>query len=259
MSERYVTVYRSTDPVEAEILEDLMYQEGLTARLLGTRNAALLGAGQLIFEQRIEVPEEQVEVAQRFVEDFMSSRGSGEPVVDTEALEAAAEAAGTSPDTTAERDVQPLAMERESEPRAASTPERGSAAAAEAGEGAMDQPDEQPAPPRRRTLAGGAAFIFPGAALIYARLPWAGLCLTTCFAAGVYVGFAAGWLPGALGLIAGVVPVDLFAAQVLLGRVNRGWRPAQPAQIALGVGLTVPVVALAIALHVLAHQYWAQL
>ena len=39
MTAEHETVYTSTDPIEAELLEDFLQQNGLSPRLIGTRNA----------------------------------------------------------------------------------------------------------------------------------------------------------------------------------------------------------------------------
>ena len=57
------------------MIAETLLDEGLDARLLGTQNAALLGAGQCIFEQRIEVPETQAERALELIEALGGGHG----------------------------------------------------------------------------------------------------------------------------------------------------------------------------------------
>ncbi len=59
----FVTVFRTRDPVELEAVEGYLAAHGIPTRALGTRNAALIGAGQHIFGLRIEVPPERADEA----------------------------------------------------------------------------------------------------------------------------------------------------------------------------------------------------
>ncbi len=67
MSEHFITVHRTDDPVELEMLEDLLRQEGLRARGIGTRHGALIGVAQAVLALRIEVPEHQADRARELV------------------------------------------------------------------------------------------------------------------------------------------------------------------------------------------------
>jgi hypothetical protein len=71
-----VTVHRAGDPIEAEMLVEALQDAGYDARALGTRNASLLGAGQHIFDQRVEVPEGQAEGAQELIAELLSGEGA---------------------------------------------------------------------------------------------------------------------------------------------------------------------------------------
>ena len=70
----FVVVYRGTDTLEAQMLEELLGQQGIPARLLGTRCGTLIGAPQYIFEQRIEVPAEHEGQALALIQAFRSSQ-----------------------------------------------------------------------------------------------------------------------------------------------------------------------------------------
>jgi len=71
---RFVEVVRLTDPVTAEMVAQALLDAGLDARAIGsTSNAALLGAGQSIFEQRIEVPEAQAERAEAMARELLDT------------------------------------------------------------------------------------------------------------------------------------------------------------------------------------------
>src|SRR5205823_2190150 len=52
----YVTVHRSYDPLFAEMLGDLLRQEGIDARVLGSQASSLFGAAQSFLQTRIDVP-----------------------------------------------------------------------------------------------------------------------------------------------------------------------------------------------------------
>jgi hypothetical protein len=67
MADDFTRVHETTDPVEAEMLLDLLRQEGFDARLIGTRSAALIGASPAILPLRIEVPAEDAEEARACV------------------------------------------------------------------------------------------------------------------------------------------------------------------------------------------------
>ena len=55
----HVAVWRGYDPVQAELIEDVLAAEGLSPRLIGTRNAPLIGVGQHILGLRVEVPADE--------------------------------------------------------------------------------------------------------------------------------------------------------------------------------------------------------
>lgn len=53
----YVTVHRSHDPVLADMLGDLLRQEGLDAHVVGGHASAIFGAAHSFLQTRIDVPE----------------------------------------------------------------------------------------------------------------------------------------------------------------------------------------------------------
>jgi hypothetical protein len=177
----FVEILRSGDPIRTQMVVEALLEEGFDARALGTQNAALLGAGQHIFDQRIEVPEPQAEAALRVVED----------------LEAALEA----PSTEEPADDPDLDTE----------------------DSEADDPDDPAAghTPRRRGIAAGLAFIFPGASHYYARHPWIGMCFTVTFFSGLFF-FAQGAARSAAVLLLGTPALDLVAGQFAVGAHNRG-------------------------------------
>lgn len=75
----YVTVHRTYDPLQADILGDLLRENGVAARVLGTRHGAVIGVGQVILQMHIEVPAEHAGEATDFVESFLRGDGLIEP------------------------------------------------------------------------------------------------------------------------------------------------------------------------------------
>jgi len=53
----YVTVHRTYDPLTAEMFGDLLRQDGIDARVLGSQTSAIFGAAQTFLQTRIDVPE----------------------------------------------------------------------------------------------------------------------------------------------------------------------------------------------------------
>ena len=54
MALNFVVVHRTYDPIQAELLGDLMRDAGLDAQVLGTRSGAMIGAGQVIMQMYIQ-------------------------------------------------------------------------------------------------------------------------------------------------------------------------------------------------------------
>lgn len=76
MAEGFVIIHRTYDPIQAEILGEIMRDNGLAARVLGTRNGALVGVAQNIMQLHIEVPAEQAGAATDFLEAYFESDGA---------------------------------------------------------------------------------------------------------------------------------------------------------------------------------------
>ena len=75
MSESYVIVHRSFDPIQADHLGDILRDAGIAARVLGTRSAALVGVGQNIMQVHIEVPASQAGQATDVLEAYFEQDG----------------------------------------------------------------------------------------------------------------------------------------------------------------------------------------
>lgn len=76
MAEHRVIVYRTTDPIQAEMLGALLRENGIAACVLGTRHGAAIGVSQHILELHIEVPQAQAGPATDFLEAFFDSDGA---------------------------------------------------------------------------------------------------------------------------------------------------------------------------------------
>ena len=76
MAEKRVIVYRTTDPIQADMLGALLRENGIAACVLGTRHGAAIGVSQHILELTIEVPQAQAGPATDFLEAFFDSDGA---------------------------------------------------------------------------------------------------------------------------------------------------------------------------------------
>ncbi|MBI2896010.1 MAG: DUF2007 domain-containing protein [Deltaproteobacteria bacterium] len=79
MGDHFVVVHRTFDPIEVEVVLDLLAQNGIDARGLGTRHGALIGVGQGILEQRVEVPEDRAAEAAELIAAFLRPEQPVEP------------------------------------------------------------------------------------------------------------------------------------------------------------------------------------
>jgi hypothetical protein len=66
----YVTIFVCTDPVEAEMLKDLMEQNGVNLRVFGLQYGASIGIGQNAVDIRFTVDREQVKLAESILDEF---------------------------------------------------------------------------------------------------------------------------------------------------------------------------------------------
>ena len=82
MSEPFVIIHRTYDPIQADLLGDLLRDAGMAARVVGTRSGASIGVGQNIIEVHIAVPRTQAGQATDFLEAFFSH---SEPDADSDA------------------------------------------------------------------------------------------------------------------------------------------------------------------------------
>ncbi|HEY3356440.1 MAG TPA: DUF2007 domain-containing protein [Polyangia bacterium] len=219
--ERFVTVHRTADPTVAEMLVDVLEQEGIEARLLGTRHAALIGAAQHILPLRIEVPAADQAVARELITALLVTGGA--PAADAAPEEPAGDAAPEAP---------PAAEE-------------------------PDEPDEPAAAAGRRrrpVLAAGAAFVIPGGCHIYARRPWTGLVLAVAVIMAVIALGAGRGLAStcAAFTFAALLLCDLVFGELAVRATNAGRAAGRPRQLLAGVGLSALALALGLAAALLA-------
>lgn len=75
MSDRFVIVHRSYDPIQADHLGEILRDAGIAARVNGTRSGATIGVAQNILEVHIAVPESQAGPATDFLEAYFAGEG----------------------------------------------------------------------------------------------------------------------------------------------------------------------------------------
>ena len=78
VSEPFVIVHRTYDPIQADLVGDLLRDAGIAARVVGTRSGASIGVGQVIMEVHIAVPQSQAGQATDFLEAYFASDASAE-------------------------------------------------------------------------------------------------------------------------------------------------------------------------------------
>ena len=197
MAEKRVTVYRTSDPIQADMLGALLRENGIAACVLGTRHGAGIGVGQHILDLHIEVPHAQAGVATDFLEAFFESDGSA----------LLAEHAGFTqePDDVDGGDGQPA------QPRAAAVP------------------GTQP------LSAGLAALALLGGSHFYARRPVTAVLLAAGQVAALAFAFVACAAPvhGAV-VVAALLGLDFLGGQVAVRARRRGVRASAVRQLATG-------------------------
>lgn len=161
MSGRFITIRHVADPVEAEMLADLLQQEGIPTTIPGNNHSAMLGGGlaAAAFRVPLQVPEEEAERA-RAILGALEEYDEVDPALDARAR--------TAPD------VDDMTS----------------------GDGPFRSTElEAPPPDRKRGVAVGAAIVLPmmlaafGAGHFYARSYGRGFVL-----------LAIGWSLGIVGL-----------------------------------------------------------
>ncbi len=212
MSERFVIVHRSYDPIQADLLGDLLRDAGVAARVTGTRSGAAIGVGQNILEVHIAVPEDQAGEATDFLEAYFAGGD---------------EASG---------DADPLLAGVDNDDDDADDDEAESAAAER---------------PLRPLFAAGSAFITFGVGHLYARRPWTAAWLAAGQLVAIYF-LAAGqrwddWTIGATLLIT-CIAVDLVGSIVAVRAHNAGVRRSGLFQGGLGLAYAGAAMGFALAI-----------
>ncbi len=107
MSERFVIVHRTYDPIQADLLGDLLRDAGVAARVTGTRSGAAIGVGQNILEVSIAVPEAQAGEATDFLEAYFQ-HGQHDPDGEQGGADGDDESGEDDPEEGREPDERPL-------------------------------------------------------------------------------------------------------------------------------------------------------
>ncbi len=209
-----VTIYRTTDPMRAQVLTEFLEQQGVPARHLGTRHGAAIGVGQHILKQRVEVPADRADEAREIVADFEAAHGE-EPQTDE-----------------ADRQLRKRYRGKDGGQS----------------EGAAADRSRPSTPARLRPmLAAGIVPVVPGGGHFYARNPWIGLAIVL----GWLVSLAVGAFISPAGPFTGLTLVlllayDLVDAQVAVRNHNAGMRRSRGLQLLLGFGALSLILALGV-------------
>jgi hypothetical protein len=208
MSENFVIVHRTHDPFQADLLGQLLRENGIAARVLGTRHGAAIGVGQSILQQHIEVPRSQAGEATDFLESFFEGKG----------VELLREEAGL--------DVDPDEADEE-----------------DAGQGmdarALDQAGGDRGTRLRALFAGGATLLMFGGSHLYARRFWTMAILAAGQVLALWHIRSLEWHSVATGLVmfAMILVLDAGGGQLAVRAHNRGVRVSPLRQMAIGAVL----------------------
>lgn len=228
----YVTIHRTTDAAQGELLAETLRSEGIDARFHRV-SSALIGIPTLMIEMTVDVPAKSEARARELLRDL-------------EYLGASASATVSEGDGAAAG---------------------GPAGAGQGGEG--DETDEAAGGPveagrsrRNPLLAPGFAFLLPGGAHLYARRPWTALVVALGLV-GCLLGIFAGGrsdveLVGAIGIVLALG--DAIGSVRATRRENRGLKATRGRQVAAGFGLLGAAVAVGgTTLHLSASSQQRQL
>lgn len=214
MSEKRVIVYRTSDPIQADMLGALLRENGIAACVLGTRHAAAIGVGQHILDLYIEVPYSQAGTAADFLEAFFESDGSA----------LLAEHAGFAPESDdPDDDDGPDDSDDADDPDDSDD-------AARAGSRVAAMPGTQP------LAAGLAVLALLGGSHFYARRPITALMLAAGQVAAIVFAFVASAAPPVHGavVVAALLGLDFLGGQLAVRARRRGVRTSAVRQLATG-------------------------
>lgn len=204
MSEKRVIVYRTSDPIQADMLGALLRENGIAACVLGTRHGAGIGVGQHILDLYIEVPHSQAGTAADFLEAFFESDGSA----------LLAEHAGFASESDDGDD----------------SDDADDSDAARAGSRGAAMPGTQP------LAAGLAVLALLGGSHFYARRPITALMLAAGQVAAIAFAFVASAAPPVHGavVVAALLGLDFLGGQLAVRARRRGVRTSAVRQLATG-------------------------
>ncbi len=216
-----VTVHRTHDALQAELLADLLVEAGISARVVGTR--AIIASESA--ERRVEVAASDAEEARRFVLAFLAA-----PPVEFDGPPGGVDGDSPADDETAASDGFPDDDDDDSDPA-----------------------DRQPR--LRRIFAAGVTPVFPGASHFYARRPWTGgaILAVQLIALGTIFQGSGSTAEVAVVVFWGMLFYDLIGGQLAVGAWNQGVRASTARQLGIGAAaiclLGVAGVVLAPILH----------
>ena len=205
----FVTLMKVHDVTTSHLLESVLKQEGIAVSVLGTRSAASMGFGQVVLDQRFEVPQSQLERARDIAQKFLKGIEAGHTV-------------NRPPELTPSAPI-PDAMED------------GEAPAAE------------PKPKRHLTAAG--LIVYPGFAHAYVGLPWTGFILITGLIAALFAPESPVTSTRFITVYSGAVIADLVGGQIGAMLYNRGTRLSTLVQLLIGAAYIAVFVVVAHAIH----------
>lgn len=221
--DKFVEVYRGHDPVAAQMLEDVLRKEGFEPRLVGTRNAALMGVGQNIVSMRIEVPASMSGEARALVESVLNDTVDvpwgeddypGDQEDDIEAAGQGRAAVDRPPEASSDAYRPPRRLEAD---------------------GNEKDKDRSPSKEKNRILALGVVAVMPGLSQIYGGRPLSGLFLMLGLGMTLVLSlyrletFVLG-----MAYVASFF-IDVVAGQKAVSAYNRGVKTSRSIQILYGI------------------------
>jgi|GEM_PF-5664661 hypothetical protein len=72
MSDEYVSIFRCSNTVQTNLIENILVNQGIAVRVLGTRRGGSVGMGQSICSCRFEVPPDDVERSRELLEHLVA-------------------------------------------------------------------------------------------------------------------------------------------------------------------------------------------
>jgi hypothetical protein len=198
MNEKFVIVHRTYDPIQADMLADILRENGVTARVLGTRHGAVIGVAQHILQLHLEVPASQAGQATDFLESYFEGEGFEFPaeLVDGE-------------DEDEDEDE----------------------------EGADEDSRARPEPGARRPLlAAGSVLLIFGGSHLYAQRGWTAAVMAVGQAVAFINMMSMRWHTVAIGIamFGTLILLDLVGGQLAARAYNRGARPSPVRQLLTG-------------------------